>query len=239
MSEEREPVRLRDDPSEDAGLREMLDAARGERADDAMLERVLAGVLAGGGGGGGSSAPSATGTSAAVKLAAATTAIVATAGTIALLVTSDPAPPRPVPTAPSLAVVDAARSLDAGSDASVVVDVDERDAATEDMGRPTTARVRAPAPATTTTPALDDGPLLLAATRARAADPAGSLALALEHRARFPGSAGAEDREALVVLDLAALGRAPEARAAADSFRARWPRSAHLPHLDAALARLP
>ena len=235
MSEEREPVRLRDDPAEDAGLRAMLEAAQGEHADDALLERVLAGVLAGGGGGGGTSGGG--GATAFSKLAASTAAAVAVAASVAWIASTGvgPAPPAP-PAHVVLRTGDAATLLDAGpadagsGDAGPDAAASEQDA---DAGR----RVVSRAPAPPRDPGPGDAALILAATRARVSDPARSLALALEHRERFPESAAAEDREALVVLDLAALDRGPEARRAAESFRARWPRSAALPHIDAALAR--
>lgn len=245
MSDEKEPLRLKDDPAEDAGLRAVLDAAAGERAEGAMLERVLANVLAVGAGGGGPGGGGGIGASA--KLAAAAAAIAATVGTVALLLTSDPAPPRPIPTAsPAVSPVsdtsDAAiASVSDTSDAGALVpdtSIGHEGTVTDTRSASGVGAHTRPAPPTTS-PGLDDGPLLLAATRARATDPERSLALALDHRARFPTSPSVEDREALVVLDLAALGRATEARTAAATFRARWPRSAHLPHLDAALARLP
>jgi hypothetical protein len=235
MSEEREPVRLRDDPNEDPRLRELLDAARGEQAPDDMLDRVLADIVASGGGGGGSS-----GGGAAMAKAVTTTVSVVVGAVVVVLVLGRVL----VPDRAQLAHVDAAVIDDAGAPDTGPPDTGPLDAGPSDVGvidgGPVDAHVRraslAPPPIA---PLPDDGTLLLQATRARASDPARSLALALDHRTRFPQSAASEDREALIVLDLAALGRAPEARAAADAFRARWPRSPHLTRIDPVLARLP
>lgn len=233
MSEEREPIRLREDPAEDAGLRAMLNAARGETADDAMLERVLAGVLAGGGGGGSSGGGGGAGVGA--KIAAAIGASVIGAGAIALLVTATRVPPvPPVPPASVVVAEDAALALDAGAGDTGPGDTGLADAPAH------VTRVRVPPPPvlppTTTAPAETDQAMLLRATRER--DPSASLAIARDHAAQFPQSPLAEDREALIVVDLARLNRAAEARAAADAFRARWPRSPDLPRIDAALARM-
>ncbi len=226
MSEEREPIRLRDDPSEAAGLRAMLDAASGEVVRDAMLDRVLAGVLAGGGGGGASGGGATAG-----KIAAALGASVIGAGVIALIATSaiQPSALEPPP-----------RSIVIASDAAVAPDAFlPLDAGPADVGIDgfVVARIeRHGLPRPTVTEMESDGALLMRMTREH--DPALSLALARDHRARFPNSPGSEDREARIVLDLAALERATEASTSADAFRARWPHSAHLPHIEAALARM-
>jgi hypothetical protein len=65
----------------------------------------------------------------------------------------------------------------------------------------------------------------------------GSAALiALEaHRRSYADGALVEEREALLVLALAKLGRLDEARAKAERFRAVYPRSLMLPAIDAAV----
>ena len=228
MSEEREPVRLRDDPAEDRALRDMLDAARGESTSDAMLDRVLAGVLASGGGGGGGSGGG--GGGAAAKIAAGFGAVAIGAGVIALVVSSSSSSSLP---RASVVAVDAAVVVDAWS---------EPDASIVDVGTDAYVRIAhvtprpPPPPPLSAVPVESDGALLMRATREH--DPSASLALALEHRARFPSSNSSEDREALIVLDLARLDRTGEARAAADAFFARWPSSVDRSRIETALARM-
>ena len=224
MSEERDPVRLRDDPSEDASLREMLDAARGEHAEDAMLARVLGSVLASGGGGGsgGSGTTAATG-----KIVAAIGAALVGAGVIAMMATRAPEPSRPPIAIADAAVVldayvmpDAFEPSDAGTDAFVIV-----------------AHVVPRSPPPSTTSAIEsDGALLMRATRTR--DAAQRLALAREHRGLYPNSASAEVREAMIVIALAELDQSAEAHAAADAFFARWPTSPARSHIESTLARM-
>jgi hypothetical protein len=62
-------------------------------------------------------------------------------------------------------------------------------------------------------------------------DFAGALALVVEHARRFPNGRLAEEREALRVRSLARAGRNEEARRAASTFSARFPRSVLLPRL--------
>ncbi|HVH42182.1 MAG TPA: hypothetical protein VM925_07550 [Labilithrix sp.] len=60
-----------------------------------------------------------------------------------------------------------------------------------------------------------------------------------EHEKAFPTGALSEEREALFVRCLAEAGRTEEARARADRFRARWPRSLLLPAVEAAAQHAP
>ena len=62
-------------------------------------------------------------------------------------------------------------------------------------------------------------------------DYSSSLAVLAEHVRRFPKGGLAEEREALRVRSLAALGRTVQARRAAASFAERFPRSALLPRV--------
>jgi hypothetical protein len=55
----------------------------------------------------------------------------------------------------------------------------------------------------------------------------------------YPQGVLVEEREALAVKSLAALGRFAEARARGERFRARYPRSVSLASVDATLATLP
>jgi hypothetical protein len=233
VSEEREPLRLRDDPREAEGLRAMLTAAGGETSDPAMLDRVLGNVLAGGGGGGESSGGGGGGSASGLKIVAALGAGVLGAGVLAWMIRDVPEGPF-VPAPPStIEIIDASAAPDAYAeiDAGVLVDV-----GLDAFVVLTRADRRASPPPVSESVPESDLALLLRATREH--DAAASLALALEHRTLFPDSASAEDHEALIVLDLARLNRASQANASADVFRARWPRSAHQAHIDAALARM-
>ena len=64
-------------------------------------------------------------------------------------------------------------------------------------------------------------------------DYAGALVLVAEHSRRFPHGGLAEEREALRVRCLVASGRSAEARRAASSFAARFPRSVLLSQMQA------
>ena len=68
--------------------------------------------------------------------------------------------------------------------------------------------------------------LHLAALRAQAAsNPARALAMAEEGQRAFRGGVFSQEREAIAIGALAKLGRSAEARARAESFLARHPRS--------------
>jgi hypothetical protein len=76
--------------------------------------------------------------------------------------------------------------------------------------------------------------------RARAHAAQGEPALVLEeveqHRRQFPHGRLAEEREALAIRALLALGRVDEAHARAAAFRARYPNSFLTPVIDSALS---
>jgi hypothetical protein len=55
------------------------------------------------------------------------------------------------------------------------------------------------------------------------------------HRARFPTGMLREEREALAVRTLAALGRTADARARAERFRSEFPNSLMLPAVENAV----
>jgi hypothetical protein len=57
-----------------------------------------------------------------------------------------------------------------------------------------------------------------------------------EHERKFPDGALAEERDALAVRTLVALGRNPEARRRAEALRSRFPHSVFLPAVETALA---
>jgi hypothetical protein len=89
------------------------------------------------------------------------------------------------------------------------------------------------APAASPAASLADETRVLANARgALAAGRAGAaLALLDEHARRFPSGALAEERSAVQVLSLCALGRVEEAKQVADAFVSRAPRSPLLPRL--------
>jgi hypothetical protein len=106
------------------------------------------------------------------------------------------------------------------------------------------------APGTTSgaRPVSPPAPSSLAAERtllddARAALASGDAGRALqlgdEHLRRFPRGQLGEEREAIAIQSLVALGRYPEARARAAHFRAAAPQSLFMPAIDAALSSIP
>jgi hypothetical protein len=74
--------------------------------------------------------------------------------------------------------------------------------------------------------------LLERAQRALRTDPAAALALTDEDARQFPAGALTQEREFVAIEALAALGRRGDATTRADTFRARFPDSAHLRRLD-------
>jgi hypothetical protein len=68
-------------------------------------------------------------------------------------------------------------------------------------------------------------------------DASASLGSLRAHERRFPSGALVEEREALAVKTLAALGRGAEARARAERFRATYPSSLFLPSVESAAGR--
>jgi hypothetical protein len=93
-------------------------------------------------------------------------------------------------------------------------------------------------------PVADGAALELALLeRARSAVASGEFSTALgaiaEHQRRFPAGRLQEEREALRVKTLVALGRKDEARRVAERFRSRFPRSVLLPRIEAAIGPPP
>jgi hypothetical protein len=66
--------------------------------------------------------------------------------------------------------------------------------------------------------------------------PAAGLSLLDDHASRFPRGQLAEERDALRIQALAALGRRDEALGRAVRFRRAYPQSLLLPAIDAALS---
>ena len=97
------------------------------------------------------------------------------------------------------------------------------------------------APSTPTSTSLSLERALIDSARGELSSGNASQALALleDHVHRFPKPQLAEEREALVIQSLVALGRYEEARAAAARFRAASPESLFLPAIDATIGSIP
>lgn len=108
----------------------------------------------------------------------------------------------------------------------------------EPSDRPPSASSRAAEPlpvALPPAPAPDELTLVSDAQRSLAGAPADALSLAERATTLYPDGSLAQEREMVAVNALLALGRVDEARARADRFRARWPRSPHVRRLDVLL----
>jgi hypothetical protein len=68
-----------------------------------------------------------------------------------------------------------------------------------------------------------------------ATDPRAALALVDEHAARFPNGMLEQEAEVIAIEALVAAGRASDAAERLTRFRAKFPKSAHLPHLESAV----
>jgi len=101
------------------------------------------------------------------------------------------------------------------------------------------ARPSAPPPAASERWAAERELIASARGAIASGDTAGALAALARHPREFPHGRLAEEREALRVLALARAGRTDEARAAADRFVSRWPRSIQRAVVDAATASIP
>jgi hypothetical protein len=142
---------------------------------------------------------------------------------------------------PAVAAVTAARPVTAPQTAPALV-ASPSTAAAELAQPPLAEPQRAPAvkaqdvalsPAASPAASLAEETRVLASARgALAAGRAGdALALLDEHARRFPSGALAEERSAVHVLSLCALGRVEEAKRVAAAFVSRAPRSPLLPRL--------
>jgi hypothetical protein len=101
------------------------------------------------------------------------------------------------------------------------------------------ASSHAPAPSATSSLAAERALLDDARGALGAGDAGKALALADEHGRRFPRAQLGEEREAIAIQALVALGRNDEARARAARFRAVAPNSLFMPAIDAALQSIP
>lgn len=106
---------------------------------------------------------------------------------------------------------------------------------------PTPASAAPPVSASAVSAATDDLPkeqALLDTARAALARgrPDDALAAIASHASTFPRGRLVEDRDALAVQAHAAAGHTDEAKARAQRFRARYPKSIYLPAIDRAIA---
>jgi hypothetical protein len=89
-------------------------------------------------------------------------------------------------------------------------------------------------------PLLEERALLDGARAAlERGEPEAALAATARHERRFPNGILAQEREAIAVRALLALGRAGAARTRADRFRARYPNSVLLPAIASAVGEAP
>jgi hypothetical protein len=90
---------------------------------------------------------------------------------------------------------------------------------------------------TSETVSESESDLLGRAQSALRSDPASALALAAEHRKKFPNGVLAQEREVLSIEALERLGRHAEAVARADRFLKAFPGSAHRSKVNAVVGR--
>lgn len=161
-----------------------------------------------------------------VRFAAAAGLLFAAAGAVAAWQARGRVPRAPEPVQPAVVVPVAAPRPEPAAPAPTAVPAEEppRPAAL-----PTHARPRGQ------DPEAELRLLRLAQESVAAGRFEAALAPLAEHARRFPGGRLVEEREALRIQSLSKLGRASEARQAAQAFRARFPRSVLLPRLGEAL----
>jgi hypothetical protein len=83
----------------------------------------------------------------------------------------------------------------------------------------------------------DEYTLLAAARREKSRNPALSLKLADEHARLFPSGMLSQEREAIAIESLLALGRSEQAKSRTQRFARRFPNSPHLARIEAAVQR--
>jgi hypothetical protein len=98
---------------------------------------------------------------------------------------------------------------------------------------------RSPVPSASSSLSLERGVLDDARAALSSGDAARALRLSDEHLRRFPKAQLGEEREALAIQSLVALGRYDDARARATRFRATTPHSVLMPAIDATLESIP
>ena len=219
----------------------------------ARLEARVAASIGGGGGGGGDGGPGAgagAGAGAGVKVLGVLAVAAGVAALVIVVARRSETPIAPLPASSASSVVARpAESVEIPAPSSTVVSVsvDSLPSAALPSAAGPRARLAVDAGAAGSSlseraDAADEGTsertLLDTARRALASgDHAGALRALEEHRLSHANGRLAEEREALWVRTLAGNSRMPEARAAAERFRARWPGSVLLPAVESALAR--
>jgi hypothetical protein len=229
----------------DPELASLLEAERTTAPPAGVLDRVWTRVAVtvpaagptGGHGAGGASGGAGTGgswlASHAVGVAVATFAAGAATGAGVVSVMQRPVPERIVyveraaPPAPVVAPVVTA------SAASVVPAATAPVPDVPPGARPTAA------PSASSSLSVERGVLDDARAALSSGDAARALRLSDEHLRRFPKAQLGEEREALAIQSLVALGRYDEARARAARFRTAAPHSLLMPAIDSALESIP
>jgi hypothetical protein len=146
---------------------------------------------------------------------------------------------RPAP-APRVVIVDRTPALPPEPAAAADETPSPQGAATSPASSEPGPRA-SPRPSAATTSSLSAERVLLDDARSALAtgDAARALRLVDAHTRRFSRPQLAEEREALAVQTLVALGRYDEARARAARFRAGAPNSLFLPAIEASLSSIP
>lgn len=227
MSEE-EPRRLLDDPETSEALRSALEAGRDELPNDHQLASLASrlGPLLGPGGGGGGAA--AGGSGAAAKVIGTLAAAAAVGGAVwwGAATSSAPEPrpraPRDAPNAEAPLPEIAEPEIPEGID--VPAPLEE-----EPIARP--PQRADPRPAFETDPDAELA-LIRSAQSALRTSPSRALEIAAEHERRFGEGTLTQEREVVAIEALANIGRTDEARARAERFHQRWPRSAYRRRID-------
>jgi hypothetical protein len=237
---EQDPERLAN--GNDPLLKSLIEEGRKELASPAQLAAVAAklGPILGGGGGpggggrgaarpGSAAAPNAAGMGLATKIGIAAVAV-ATAATVLRIVTipqqaaavpvaSSEEAPLPVPSARDPAAEPEPDPLPAFSSMPVA-------SATLPTATPRHVEAGVRPPIGKATPSTGvEMRLLTSAQDAINTDPAKALALCEDHARRFPTGLLVEEREALAIQALIALGRVDEAKKRADAFYVKFPDS--------------
>jgi len=259
MSDETEPVRLRDDPDAPEALREDLAAAAGAALPALDLEAGLAsleaaiGAEGGGpsdpgtpGAGGGATGGASLGGGAAMAAGAGAVILALIGGAYLWLASDDGAseavaarPPAPEAVEP-VEVEAAAPAPEPAEPAPTEAVEPEPEPApeAEPSARPRRGARRAVArrPSSPEPDLREEMELTNRARAALAGRPAEALRLAREGQRRFGDGLFSEEREAIEVLALAALDRADEARPRGERFLRRHPRSTFAERVRRAIA---
>lgn len=206
---ESDPIRLRDDPSVEAALRD--DLARAAQAPPPPFDAAL----------GAAKLQAAIGSSVGPWIAGAIVAIaIGGAGIWLALRDGDPPPPEIAPPP----VVEQAPAPEPRSEEPVA----EREPAPP---------IEEPPPPPRVDPIRAEMELVARARAASRDNPRRALALAEEARRRFPRGILAEERDAIAILALAALDRDDEARRRGERFLARYPEGPFSDRVAHAIAR--